>query len=143
MRGAVGEIARKRKQFFGFSSDADIETKAAALHKKYCPTSTTKDALIQCSETAVALTTRIEELTSEKLRYLALRELADLRLAPAINDVRDANGKLAASVEHLVFAEAVMMALAPHVGRQRAHDLVDAAVDETRQGSSFVDALRR
>lgn len=73
MRGAVGEIARKRKQFFGVSSDADIETKAAALHKKYCPTSTTKDALIQCSETAVALTTRIEELTSEKLRYLALR----------------------------------------------------------------------
>ncbi len=45
--------------------------------------------------------------------------------------------------DHLVFAEAVMMALAPHVGRQRAHDLVDAAVDETRQGSSFVDALRR
>ena len=43
---------------------------------------------------------------------------------------------------HLVFAEAVMMALAPHVGRQHAHDLVDAAVAETRQGSSFVDALR-
>jgi 3-carboxy-cis,cis-muconate cycloisomerase len=43
---------------------------------------------------------------------------------------------------HLVFAEAVMMALAPHMGRQHAHDLVDAAVAETRQGSSFVDALR-
>jgi 3-carboxy-cis,cis-muconate cycloisomerase len=45
--------------------------------------------------------------------------------------------------DHLVFAEAIMMALAPHVGRQRAHDLVDAAVAETRQGVSFVNALHR
>ncbi len=43
--------------------------------------------------------------------------------------------------DHLIYAEAVMMALAPHVGRQRAHDLVDAAVAETRQGTSFAAAL--
>ena len=45
--------------------------------------------------------------------------------------------------DHLVFAESVMMALARHVGRQRAHDLVDAAIAETRQGSSFINALHR
>ncbi len=43
----------------------------------------------------------------------------------------------------LVYAEAVMMALAPHLGRQKAHDLVEAAVADTRGGKPFVDALQQ
>ncbi len=41
-----------------------------------------------------------------------------------------------------VYAEAVMMALAPTLGRQKAHDLVDAAVSDARGGKPFVDALQ-
>lgn len=43
----------------------------------------------------------------------------------------------------LVYAEAIMMALAPHLGRQKAHDLVDAAVEETISGKPFLDALQQ
>jgi 3-carboxy-cis,cis-muconate cycloisomerase len=42
-----------------------------------------------------------------------------------------------------VYAEAVMMALAPQLGRQIAHDLVDAAVTDARGGKSFVEALQQ
>jgi 3-carboxy-cis,cis-muconate cycloisomerase len=42
-----------------------------------------------------------------------------------------------------VYAEAVMMALAPQLGRQKAHDLVDAAVSDARSGKSFVEALQQ
>lgn len=42
-----------------------------------------------------------------------------------------------------VYAEAVMMALAPQLGRQKAHDLVDAAVSDARGGKLFVDALQQ
>jgi 3-carboxy-cis,cis-muconate cycloisomerase len=42
-----------------------------------------------------------------------------------------------------VYAEAVMMALAPRLGRQKAHDLVDAAVTDARGGKSFVEALQQ
>ena len=45
--------------------------------------------------------------------------------------------------QQLVYAEAIMMALAPHVGRQKAHDLVDAAVAEALGGRPFVDALQQ
>lgn len=43
----------------------------------------------------------------------------------------------------LAYAEAVMMAAAPRVGRQRAHDLVTAAVQEAREGGTFLDSLER
>jgi 3-carboxy-cis,cis-muconate cycloisomerase len=42
-----------------------------------------------------------------------------------------------------VYAEAVMMALAPQLGRQKAHDLVEAAVSDARGGKSFVEALQQ
>ena len=42
-----------------------------------------------------------------------------------------------------VYAEAVMMALAPHLGRQRAHDLVDEAVSDARGGKPFFEALQQ
>ncbi len=43
----------------------------------------------------------------------------------------------------LIYAEAVMMALAPHLGRQKAHDLVESAVAESRAGKSFFETLRQ
>lgn len=43
----------------------------------------------------------------------------------------------------LVYAEAVMMALAPQLGRQKAHDLVDAAVTDARGGKTFAEALQQ
>lgn len=43
----------------------------------------------------------------------------------------------------LIYAEAVMMTLAPHLGRQKAHDLVEAAVAEARGGKPFADALQQ
>ena len=36
-----------------------------------------------------------------------------------------------------------MMALAPQLGRQKAHDLVEAAVSDARGGKPFVDALQQ
>ncbi len=42
-----------------------------------------------------------------------------------------------------VYAEAVMMALAPQLGRQKAHDLVDEAVSDARGGKPFVEALQQ
>ena len=41
------------------------------------------------------------------------------------------------------YAEAVMMALAPKLGRQKAHDLVETVVAEARSGKPFEDALRQ
>ena len=50
---------------------------------------------------------------------------------------------LAAS-DGLIVAEAVMMALAPHIGRQRAHDVVYAACREAEgSGASLRDVLAR
>jgi 3-carboxy-cis,cis-muconate cycloisomerase len=45
--------------------------------------------------------------------------------------------------QQFVYAEAVMMGLAPKLGRQKAHDLVEAAVAEARVDTSFFDALQR
>jgi len=39
------------------------------------------------------------------------------------------------------YAEAVMMAAAPSVGRQRAHDLVSDAVNRAAEGRSFLESL--
>ena len=36
-----------------------------------------------------------------------------------------------------------MMALAPQLGRQKAHDLVDEAVSNARRGKPFVEALQQ
>ena len=42
-----------------------------------------------------------------------------------------------------VYAEAVMMALAPKLGRQNAHDLVEAAVAKAQDGKPFIDTLQQ
>jgi len=43
--------------------------------------------------------------------------------------------------QQFVYAEAVMMALAPTLGHQKAHDLVEAAVADAQNGKMFMDAL--
>ena len=49
-----------------------------------------------------------------------------------------------AATDGLIVAEAVMMALAPHIGRQRAHDVVYAACREAEgSGASLRDVLAR
>ncbi|KAF2199962.1 L-Aspartase-like protein [Delitschia confertaspora ATCC 74209] len=48
------------------------------------------------------------------------------------------------STRGLIVAEAVMMGLAPHVGRQEAHDIVYEACKESIEGNmSLLDALRK
>ena len=48
------------------------------------------------------------------------------------------------SLSHqFVYAEAVMMALAPKLGRQNAHDLVEATIAEAQDGQSFFDTLQQ
>ncbi len=42
-----------------------------------------------------------------------------------------------------VYAEAVMMALAPQLGLQNSQDLVETAISDARCGKSFVDALQQ
>jgi hypothetical protein len=101
-RGAEEEIARKRKLSFGNATDEDIEAKVAALHNTYCPSSVIADALEKCSEIAQSLAIRIEDLSNEKLRYLALRTITDAKPNAATRDVREANAKLAGSVEPFV-----------------------------------------
>lgn len=101
-QGAFGQTAVKRKQAFGDDSDEAIEKKIAALHKKYCPKSKATEALARCKELEAALTERINELSAENQRYLALRAIADTDLAGAVKAVRDANSKLAGSVEPLI-----------------------------------------
>ncbi len=45
--------------------------------------------------------------------------------------------------QQFVYAEAVMMALAPKLGRQIAHDLVEAAVAESQNGKPFLETLHQ
>jgi 3-carboxy-cis,cis-muconate cycloisomerase len=45
--------------------------------------------------------------------------------------------------QQFVYAEAVMMALAPALGRQNAHDLVEAAVAEAQDDKPFIDTLQQ
>ena len=45
--------------------------------------------------------------------------------------------------QQFVYAEAVMMGLAPKLGRQKAHDLVEAAVADARADTSFFDTLQQ
>ncbi len=40
-----------------------------------------------------------------------------------------------------VYAESVMMALAPKLGRQKAHDLIESVIDGVRDGKLFLDSL--
>ncbi|HML92943.1 AAA family ATPase [Methyloceanibacter sp.] len=92
----------KRKAAFGEQNLAAIEPQVGELHKTYCPTSTTADPPSRCVELEAAITTRINEITGENQRYLALRTLVDAGLASTISAVREANTKFAQAVEPLI-----------------------------------------
>ena len=101
-QGAFAQIAARRKQAFGAETEAAIEVKIAALYTKYCPAGQATAALDRCKELETALATRIGKLTAENRRYLALRALAEPQLPAAVMAVREANAKLAESVEPLI-----------------------------------------
>ena len=101
-QGAFSQTSVKRKQTFGDDSDEAIEKTIVALHKKHCPTSKATEALARCKELEAGLTERINELSTENQRYLALRAIADMDLAGAVKAVREANSKLAGAAEPLI-----------------------------------------
>jgi hypothetical protein len=101
-QGALGQIAVQRKQAFGEAKDAAIEGKIAELHGKYCPAGAATAAFERCKEVEAALASCIGALTDDNKRYLSLRTIAELEFATAVKAVRDANAKLAGSVEPLI-----------------------------------------
>jgi energy-coupling factor transporter ATP-binding protein EcfA2 len=101
-QGALQQSVIKRKQAFGNDTEAAIEAKIAALHSKYCSSSKTTAPLARCNETEAALTQRINELSAENQRYVALRGIAETDLTGSVKAVRDSNAKLSGSVEPLI-----------------------------------------
>ena len=92
----------KRKQVFGDDSNEAIEMEIINLHKKYCSKSEVTEALACRDELETELTQRVNEFSIKDRRYLALRAIADLDLAGRVKATRDANAKLAGSVEPLI-----------------------------------------
>ena len=101
-QGALEQIAVKRMQAFGDDSDEAIEAKIVELHRKYCPKSKAIEALARWKELEIELAQRINEFSVKERRHLVLRTIADLDLAGSVKAVRDANAKLAGSVEPLI-----------------------------------------
>ncbi len=66
-----------------------------------------------------------------------------LELVEGLEIHPDRMGENLDRAQQFVYAEAVMMGLAPKLGRQKAHDLVEAAVAEARVDTSFFDALQQ
>jgi hypothetical protein len=101
-RGALGLIEAKRRQAFGRDSVESIEAAVADLHKKYCPGTATTVGHERCVEVQTALHNRIRALTSDNQRHLALRAVAELDVPSVVKAIRDANARLADSVEPLI-----------------------------------------
>jgi DNA repair exonuclease SbcCD ATPase subunit len=101
-QGALGQRAIKRKHVFGEATDAAIERKISELHRKYCPNSDATAEVTRCQEVAAAISHRTGELSTESQRYVALRTVVELHLIESVKTTRDANAKLAGSVEPLV-----------------------------------------
>jgi len=73
--------------------------------------------------------------------FFALKSLNNLIGILEVNEDRMlANLKL---TNDLIYAESIMMKLAPVLGRHRAHDLVDKAVSQALSGTSFKEALSK
>ena len=101
-QATIKALAPKRKAAFGEVDDAAIQVKVAGLHKRYCPDSTADDPVTQCAEAEAAINLRISALSTEKQFYLLLRALATASLVANVQSVRDANAKLADSVEPFI-----------------------------------------
>ena len=147
-QGALDQIAAKREQAFGADADDAIEGKIGELYKKYRPAGQANSALDRSRELEGAITKRIGTLTAENRRYVGLRALAEVDVPGAVEAVRDANAKLAGSVEPLIteklavlqsadaFAaklEDVDEVLCPACGRSLAADEFKAHVKAEQQ----------
>jgi energy-coupling factor transporter ATP-binding protein EcfA2 len=101
-RGALGPIGDKRRRIFGKDTDAEIETKIVELQTKHCPLGIATNPLDRCWEVESSIAARMGALTGENLRHLAARSVAEVDLRPIVAAVREANAKLAGSVEPLI-----------------------------------------
>jgi energy-coupling factor transporter ATP-binding protein EcfA2 len=101
-RGALVPIGDKRRRIFGKDTDAEIEAKVVELHTKHCPLGIATNALDRCWELESAIAVRMGALTAENLRHLATRLVAGIDLRPIVTAAREANAKLAGSVEPLI-----------------------------------------
>ena len=102
-KAVLKEVEATRKVAFDGELDEQILKIIESLHTTYCPDkSNTTEALTRCDEVNVAVDARINEFSTDQRRYLALRNIADLKLKAHIELVRAANEKLADSVEPLI-----------------------------------------
>jgi hypothetical protein len=102
-RGALREVAKTRNATFGTDTDDQILSKIEALHAKYCADKIPEgNALSLCKELQAALTARIAGSTAEQRRHVALQDAAALDLKGHVDELRDASGKLAGTVEPLI-----------------------------------------
>lgn len=91
------------KEVFGDNTHAEIMTAIEELHKLYCPDHPdTTEMKQRCIELQKALEVRIEKSTQEFKRHYALKELSTQDLKNNIEEVRNANAKLAEEVEPLI-----------------------------------------
>lgn len=101
-KDACDGIKAKRNQFFSDNADVEIPEKIDVLHKKYCPESQVTEVLNRCKELDTVIPQRINDLSAEALYYNALRIIANVKLVESVNAVRNANAKMAGSVEPLI-----------------------------------------
>jgi energy-coupling factor transporter ATP-binding protein EcfA2 len=101
-KGGAGQIAARRKLFFGAESDEAIAARIAALHRKYCVGSSAAEAAARCVEMEEAIAARIGTLSEENRRYAALKAITAADLPGAIKAVREATARLAGSVDPLI-----------------------------------------
>ncbi len=101
-KGALDQTNIKREKAFGKDDDVAIDSSVADLYKKYCPNGAATDVLACGKELGTALIHRISATSNENQRYLALQMIADTDVAGSVRSVREANAKLAGSVEPLI-----------------------------------------
>jgi hypothetical protein len=101
-QGVLQQKLEKRKEAFGSNTDEIIAANVDKLHQKHCPRSEVAETLCQCKELDMALSQRINELSAENSCHIHLRIIADIKLSEAVRAIRDANAKLAGSVEPLI-----------------------------------------
>jgi ABC-type hemin transport system ATPase subunit len=101
-QGALDQVATKRRQVFGRDTFEAIQTKVVGIYDKYCPEDAAVNPLQRCVEVETALAQRLRKLTEENRRHLTLRTLAGVNISLATQTVRNANARLADSVEPLI-----------------------------------------
>ena len=101
-QGAANFADSNRRQILGAATDEELIEKTAVLYQKHCPLGAAVDALAQCNEVLSTLKARIEKLSLENLRHLAFQSIVNTDLGTTVNEIRDANARLAGSLKPLV-----------------------------------------